>query len=151
MLDFVDFGLYFVQNENNFKNPLLQVGSAEKSTGSGSSSLVQYYQELTTSAMHWSIRYQVIKMSILFYTLMNYITHQTWAFKLSGTDYQATFNQEVPTHSFQLTIKNILMLKGYFRGIYRVRTVIWHKTRISLRHSTIKYYSWFFLYFMILI
>ena len=42
MLEFVDSGLYFVQDENNFMNPLLQVGfgsvsgSNEKSTGSGS-------------------------------------------------------------------------------------------------------------------
>ena len=40
MLEFVDSGLYFVQDENNFINPLLQVGSGsgsvEKSTGSGS-------------------------------------------------------------------------------------------------------------------
>ena len=38
MLEFVDSGLYFVQDENNFINPLLQVGSgfAEKSTASGS-------------------------------------------------------------------------------------------------------------------
>ena len=37
MLEFVNSGLYFVQNENNFINPLLQVGSGsdEKSTGSG--------------------------------------------------------------------------------------------------------------------
>ena len=38
MLEFVDFGLYFVQDENNLINPLLQVGSGsgslEKSTGS---------------------------------------------------------------------------------------------------------------------
>ena len=27
MLEFVDSGLYFVQDENNFKNPLLQIGS----------------------------------------------------------------------------------------------------------------------------
>ena len=32
MVEFVDSGLYFVQDENNFINPLLQVGS-----GSGSS------------------------------------------------------------------------------------------------------------------
>ena len=35
MLEFVDSGLYFVQDENNFINPLLQVGSglaAEKPT-----------------------------------------------------------------------------------------------------------------------
>ena len=31
MLEFVDSDLYFVQDKNNFKNPLLQVGS-----GSGS-------------------------------------------------------------------------------------------------------------------
>ena len=39
MLEFVDSGLYFVQDENNFINPLLQEGSGsdEKSTGSGSS------------------------------------------------------------------------------------------------------------------
>ena len=38
MLEFVDSGLYFVQDENNFINPLLQAGSGsvEKSTGSGS-------------------------------------------------------------------------------------------------------------------
>ena len=40
MLEFVDSGLYFVQDKNNFINPLLQVGSGsgsvEKSTGSGS-------------------------------------------------------------------------------------------------------------------
>ena len=40
MLEFVDSGLFFVQDENNFINPLLQVGSGsgsvEKSTGSGS-------------------------------------------------------------------------------------------------------------------
>ena len=43
MLEFVDSGLYFVQDENNFINPLLQVGSGsgsvEKSTGSGSCGL----------------------------------------------------------------------------------------------------------------
>ena len=38
MREFVDSGLYFVQDENNFINPLLKVGfgSVEKSTGSGS-------------------------------------------------------------------------------------------------------------------
>ena len=38
MLEFVNSGLYFVQDGNNFINPLLQVGSGsnEKSTGSGS-------------------------------------------------------------------------------------------------------------------
>ena len=37
MLEFVDSGLYFVQDENNFKYLLLQVGSGsnEKRTGSG--------------------------------------------------------------------------------------------------------------------
>ena len=39
MLEFVDSDLYFVQDRNNFINPLLQVGSGsgsvEKSTGSG--------------------------------------------------------------------------------------------------------------------
>jgi len=43
MLEFVESGLYFVQDENNFINSLLQVGSGsrsgsrsvEKSTGSG--------------------------------------------------------------------------------------------------------------------
>jgi len=32
MLEFVDSDLYFVQDKNNFINPLLQVGSVEKST-----------------------------------------------------------------------------------------------------------------------
>ena len=38
MLEFVDSVLYFdfVEDENNFINPLLDVGSNEKSTGSGS-------------------------------------------------------------------------------------------------------------------
>ena len=36
MLEFVDSDLYFVQDKNDFINPLLQVGSVEKSTGSGS-------------------------------------------------------------------------------------------------------------------
>ena len=38
MLEFVDSDLYFVQDKNNFINPLLQVGSGsvEKSTESGS-------------------------------------------------------------------------------------------------------------------
>ena len=40
MLEFVDSELYFVQDKNNFINPLLQVGSGsgsvEKITGSGS-------------------------------------------------------------------------------------------------------------------
>ena len=40
MLEFVDSGLYFVQGEKFFINPLLQVvsgsGSGEKSSGSGS-------------------------------------------------------------------------------------------------------------------
>ena len=38
MLEFVDSDLYFVQDKNNFINPLLQVesGSVEKSTGSSS-------------------------------------------------------------------------------------------------------------------
>ena len=43
MLEFVDSDLYFVQDENNFINPLLQVGSGSggpKITGSGSSSLL---------------------------------------------------------------------------------------------------------------
>ena len=39
MLEFVNSGLYFVEDENNFINPLLQLGSGsgydEKSTGSG--------------------------------------------------------------------------------------------------------------------
>ena len=35
MLESVDSGLYFVQDGNNFINPLLQVGSGEKGTGSG--------------------------------------------------------------------------------------------------------------------
>ena len=37
MLEFVDSDLYFVQDKNNFINPLLQVGSdsVEKITGSG--------------------------------------------------------------------------------------------------------------------
>ena len=37
MLEFVDSGLYFVQDVNIFINPLLQVGSGfvEKITGSG--------------------------------------------------------------------------------------------------------------------
>ena len=39
MLEFVDPGLYFVKDENDFINPLLQVGSGsgsvERSTGSG--------------------------------------------------------------------------------------------------------------------
>ena len=34
-LEFVDSGFYFVQNKNNFIYPLLQVGSDEKSNGSG--------------------------------------------------------------------------------------------------------------------
>ena len=56
MLDFVDSGLYFVPNENDVINPLLQVGSGSGSnekvsdpagqksmdpTGSGSSSLYE--------------------------------------------------------------------------------------------------------------
>ena len=45
MLEFVDSDLYFVQDKNNFINLLLQVGSGsgsvEKSTGSGSSSLLK--------------------------------------------------------------------------------------------------------------
>ena len=36
MLEFVDSDLYFVQDKNNFIDPLLQVGSVEKSTGFGS-------------------------------------------------------------------------------------------------------------------
>ena len=37
MPEFVNSGLYFFQDENNFINPLLQVGSGcEKSDGSGS-------------------------------------------------------------------------------------------------------------------
>ena len=32
MLEFVDSGLYFVKDENNFINPLLQVGSGSGST-----------------------------------------------------------------------------------------------------------------------
>ena len=41
MLEFVDSGLYFVQDENNFINPLLQVGSGsnEKSTGPSGSKI----------------------------------------------------------------------------------------------------------------
>ena len=44
MLEVVDFGLYFVQDENNFRNPLSQVGSGgPKTTGSGPSSLPYIY------------------------------------------------------------------------------------------------------------
>ena len=37
MIEFVDSDLYFIQDKNNFINPLLQVGSGsvEESTGSG--------------------------------------------------------------------------------------------------------------------
>ena len=38
-LEFVDPGLYFVQDENNCINPLLQVGSGSES-GSGSNEIV---------------------------------------------------------------------------------------------------------------
>ena len=37
MLEFLNSGLYFVQDENNFMIPLLQVGSDKKITGSGCS------------------------------------------------------------------------------------------------------------------
>ena len=41
MLEFVDSGICFVQDENNFINPSLQVGSGsdEKSTGSSGSKI----------------------------------------------------------------------------------------------------------------
>ena len=46
MLEFVDSDLYFVQDKNNFINPLLQVGSGsgsvEKSTGSGGSKIAGF-------------------------------------------------------------------------------------------------------------
>ena len=35
MLEFVDSGLYFVQDKTNFISPLLQAESVEESTGSG--------------------------------------------------------------------------------------------------------------------
>ena len=41
MLEFVDSGLIFVQDKNNFRNPLFKVGSSgPKINGSGSSSLL---------------------------------------------------------------------------------------------------------------
>ena len=44
MLEFVASGLYFLQDENNSINPLLQVGSGsgsvEKSTGSGGPKII---------------------------------------------------------------------------------------------------------------
>ena len=52
MLKFVDSDLYFVKNENNFINPLLQVGSGSggpKITGSGSSSLQKKTILVTTA------------------------------------------------------------------------------------------------------
>ena len=44
MLEFVDSDLYFVQDKNNFINPLLQVGSGsvEKSTGSGGPKIIEF-------------------------------------------------------------------------------------------------------------
>ena len=46
MLKFVDSDLYFVQDKNNFINPLLQVGSGsgsvEKITGSGGPKITGY-------------------------------------------------------------------------------------------------------------
>ena len=44
MLEFVFSDLYFVQDKNNFINPLLQVesGSVEKSTGSGGSKIAGF-------------------------------------------------------------------------------------------------------------
>ena len=56
MLEFVYSGLYFVQDENDFINPLLQVGSgsSENSTGSGSSSLLYFMHNLHMSYfMNW--------------------------------------------------------------------------------------------------
>ena len=56
MLEFVDPGLYFVKDENNFIYPLLQVGSGsgfdEKSTGSGGPKINGY----GSSSLHirWS-------------------------------------------------------------------------------------------------
>ena len=45
MLEFVDSDLYFVQDENNFINPFLQVGSGgPKITGSSS---LPVYNQLT--------------------------------------------------------------------------------------------------------
>ena len=45
MLEFVDSDLYFVQDKNNFINPLLQVGSGSLEKGPGSSSLKYIYIE----------------------------------------------------------------------------------------------------------
>ena len=44
MLEFVDSDLYFVQDKNNYINPMLQVGSGsvEKSTGSSSLTMINY-------------------------------------------------------------------------------------------------------------
>ena len=50
MLEFVDSDLYFVQDKNNFINPLLQVGSGSGS-GSGSSSLVTLTARLIVSLL----------------------------------------------------------------------------------------------------
>ena len=60
MLAFVASGLYFIQDKNNFINPILQVecgsGSNEKSTGSGgpktngSGSMVKSYYYLSTNS-----------------------------------------------------------------------------------------------------
>ena len=54
MLELVDPGLYFVQDENDFINPLLQVGSGsdEKSTGSGGSKINGSDRILIPGYMH---------------------------------------------------------------------------------------------------
>ena len=54
MLEFVDSDLYFVQDKNNFINPLLQVGSgsAEKSTGFGGPKINGYDRILIPAKFH---------------------------------------------------------------------------------------------------
>ena len=46
MLEFVDSGLYFFQDENDFINPLLQVGSGSVEKSTGSSSLIPCIKKL---------------------------------------------------------------------------------------------------------
>ena len=94
MLEFVDSGLYFVQDENYLRNPLLQggSGSAEKITGSGGPKIngsdririlipgykeslqVEKEQKLKlifvyklTIHLHWSLMTQIRKKKVVVY------------------------------------------------------------------------------------
>ena len=85
MLEFIDSGVYIVQDVNNFINPLLQVGSVEKvpdpdpagqkstnPTGSGSSSLLKPFHS------YLPFSYYILVLNIFLLSIAKRVQSKVW-------------------------------------------------------------------------